>query len=106
MNDTTPEPQYGFNFEKHPILSKLSTFDRIAFSAELASEINMAYAAGFNNALVNLGELIKAVAQRGGEDFSPNTHHVLKMVFDMIDRANEIFLDLYQNQESSEEPNT
>lgn len=97
------EPHYGNNFENHPILSKLSTFERIAFAAELATEVNLAYAKGFNAALVNLGGLIQMVAVKGAEDFSPNTQAVLKMIYDIINSTNEKFLDLYTNQESAGE---
>jgi hypothetical protein len=102
MTDQEPTPHYGSNFENHPILSKLSTFDRIAFSAEMASEINLVYAKGFNAALVNMGELIKQVSQRGEGDFSPNTQAVLAMVWDMVNMTNEKFLNLYENQDYNE----
>ena len=104
MQDETPTSPYGHNFETHPILSKLSTFDRIAFSAELATEVNLSYAKGFNGALVHLGNMIAEVGHRGHEAFTPQTHAVLHMVFEMINSVNEHFLNLYQNQDMSEDP--
>lgn len=106
MQDETPNSPYGTNFEEHPILSKLSTFDRIAFSAELATEVNLAYAKGFNAALVQLGNMIAQVGERGAEAFTPNTHAVLMMVYNMINAVNEHFLNLYQNQDKADDPNT
>jgi hypothetical protein len=89
---------YGNNFEDHPILSKLSTFDRIAFSAEMASEVNAVYAQGYNTALVNVGNLIREVGINGEGKFSDSTQAILYLVYNMVEKLNEHFIELYKNQ--------
>ena len=104
MQDETPQSPYGTNFENHPILSKLSTFDRIAFSAELSAEVNLAYAKGFNAALVRLGDMIVEVGKHGEGKFSDQTHATLFLVYNLVERLNEEFLNLYQNQDKMPDP--
>lgn len=89
---------HGNNFENHPILSKLSSLDRLMFSAELASEINVTYAKGYNDALVNVGNLIREVGIYGEEHFDERAQVVLFMLFNMVQRLNEYFLEQYRNQ--------
>ncbi len=104
MQDEEPATKYGNNFETHPILSKLSTFDRIALSAELASEVNYAYAVGFNKALAQLGNMISELSKTGEGKFSDQAQTVLYLVWQMIDKVNEHFLDLYKNQDKALDP--
>ncbi len=101
MTDNQPTSIYGYNFENHPILNKLSAIDRIAFSAELATEFNAAYATGYNAALVGLSSLIQIVDERNREDMSEETRRALLIVNDLVYRLNEMFLDLYRNPEKT-----
>lgn len=89
---------HGNNFENHPILSKLSSLDRLMFAAELASEINVTYAKGYNEALVNVGNLIREVGIYGEEHFDERAQMVLFMIFQMVEKLNDYFLEQYRNQ--------
>lgn len=104
MQDEAPQSPYGTNFENHPILSKLSTFDRIAFSAELSAEVNLSYAKGFNAALVRLGDMLIEVSKHGEGKFSDQTQATLLLVYNLVDRLNGEFLNLYKNQSTAPDP--
>lgn len=93
---------HGNNFENHPILSKLSSLDRLMFAAELASEINVTYAKGYNEALVNVGNLIREVGIYGEEHFNEHTQVILFMIFNMVQKLNDHFVEQYRNQSGAD----
>ena len=88
---------YGNNFERHPILSKLSTMDRILLSTELGTEFNLMYSRGYLDGVAIVGNTFLGVARNYDSDINDHTRAAVYACFEATKGIYERCLKAFEN---------